>query len=163
MRQTHNRNSSGKFCKVSLQDKFWCNVRVSDANQCWEWTAPVCGGEKYGRFYDNNRRIQAHIASWVIHNGPVDEGKFVLHKCDNPLCVNPNHLFIGTASDNMRDMVAKGRFVGGTKLKEGEVWLIKILLKSKLLYQKDIAKMFRVNRNTITAINVGKRWEKVQL
>lgn len=76
---------------------------------CWEWLGARANGG-YGLFaVQNPRRITAHRYSWELHNGPIPAGMHVLHHCDNPPCVNPAHLFLGTASDNMRDMLAKGR------------------------------------------------------
>ena len=75
---------------------------------CWEFTGPRAnyGYGKVG-FADGMRA--AHRISWEHHNGPIPVGMLVLHRCDNPPCVNPEHLWIGTQADNMRDMVAKGR------------------------------------------------------
>jgi len=66
-------------------------------------------GTGYGRVHHAGRAMLGHRASWEIHNGPIPKGLVVCHKCDNPPCFNPQHLFIGTYSDNARDMLAKGR------------------------------------------------------
>ena len=88
--------------------RFWANVQKT--NGCWEWT----GGKHapgYGRLFVATKEMRAHRFSWLIHNGRIPDGLFVCHKCDNPNCVNPEHLFLGTHQDNMDDMVAKGRVV----------------------------------------------------
>lgn len=85
---------------------------ISEPNSgCWLWLGGV--GEKgHGRFnVGNSLQVQAHRFSWELHNGPVPDGLWVLHQCDNPPCVNPEHLFLGTCLDNHRDMIAKGRKV----------------------------------------------------
>lgn len=96
-------------CLRPTEARFWAKVdRSGGPEACWPWTgARAWNG--YGQFGDGG---QIHIASrvaWELSCGPIAEGLHVLHRCDNPPCVNPAHLFLGTHSDNMRDMVAKGR------------------------------------------------------
>lgn len=81
---------------------------------CWLWTGSRCR-DGYGNFYDGSRVIGAHRFSWSVHKGQAP-GKFhVLHKCDTPACVNPDHLKLGTHTDNMRDSRLKGRHVMANK------------------------------------------------
>ncbi len=75
---------------------------------CWLWMG-CCTNDGYGRFSLNKKAVFAHRASYFIHKGKIINGKNVLHKCDNPYCVNPDHLFLGTRSENMQDMILKGR------------------------------------------------------
>ena len=91
-----------------LETRFWRFVAPSmDDRGCWEWTGARAGELGYGCLGGKGPR--AHRLSWEIHNGPIPDGLWVLHKCDNPPCVNPRHLFLGTRTDNIRDMFAKGR------------------------------------------------------
>ena len=85
---------------------FWARVIKSDG--CWEWSGAT-NGHKYGRVMKGGRWTGAHRVSWVIHHGKIPDEALVLHRCDNPSCVNPAHLFLGTQEDNIRDMVRKGR------------------------------------------------------
>jgi HNH endonuclease len=94
---------------MPLKTRFWEKVEKTDA--CWRWLATK-NNKGYGMFYAgaaNGSKDLAHRVSWILHNGPIPEGKNVLHRCDNPECTNPEHLFVGSHRDNMRDKHAKGR------------------------------------------------------
>ena len=94
---------------------FWSKVdrngptpeHVHELGACWVWTAMLVGG--YGRLKVGRTHVGAHRVAWELTVGPIDEGACVCHRCDNPRCVNPAHLFIGAQVDNIADMVAKGR------------------------------------------------------
>lgn len=109
----------------SIEERFWEKVNRTDG--CWLWTAST-RDKGYGAFSyrKDGRQIQdrAHRFSWVLHNGPIPPGLWVLHNCpdgDNPACVNPAHLWLGTSDDNIRDMNAKGRHVAaGTYIRRGD-------------------------------------------
>lgn len=87
-------------------DRFFQKVDMS--RDCWIWKA---GTDKdgYGKIYVDGKTIRSHRVSWEIHNGPIPKNMCVLHKCDNPPCVNPEHLFLGTSTDNNRDREVKNR------------------------------------------------------
>lgn len=103
--------------KQSEIDRLWAGVdkdgpiqsHVPHLGQCWVWTKHTYG-RGYGRIQIRRTGIAAHRLSWFIHNGEIPSGQLVLHRCDNPLCVRPEHLFIGTNMDNTRDSIEKGRF-----------------------------------------------------
>src|SRR3990167_4590258 len=98
----------------SAEEKFWKNIRKTDT--CWIWIA-----NKVDIGYGNltiwnkgkSKGLRAHRVSWEIHFGKIPKDMNVLHKCDNPSCVNPNHLWLGTQADNMLDKVLKGRQAKG--------------------------------------------------
>lgn len=87
-------------------ERFWSNVRKTET--CWEWTGSLWSKE-YGKIRRNGSTIGAHRASYEMHFGKIPRGMSVCHRCDNPKCVRPSHLFLATQSGNMRDCVRKGR------------------------------------------------------
>lgn len=93
---------------ITLPKTFWSKVNKDGPNGCWEWTGTI-DHKGYGRIKSQGRQMFAHRISFSYANPDFDLSLFVLHHCDNPLCVNPGHLFAGTHLDNMRDMVSKGR------------------------------------------------------
>lgn len=87
-------------------ERFWS--KVDKSGDCWEWVGYL--NEKgYGKFRLNNKLQRAHRISYALKYGAIPEGMLVCHRCDNPKCVNPEHLFIGTTTDNARDSISKGR------------------------------------------------------
>jgi hypothetical protein len=134
--------------------------KVIKGEGCWGWIASM-DKDGYGNMMYNRKGIRAHRASWMIHFGDIPEGLWVLHKCDNPTCANPKHLFLGSAKDNNHDMIKKGRNVmpsgenhWGSKLNSLDVSKIKKLL-SQGLPQDKIAHMFNVAQATIWRIKAG--------
>lgn len=96
---------------VTTAARFWSKVdkRGASQDECWEFRSrnTIRG---YGRMsFGRGRDAYAHRVSWELHNGPIPDGLYVCHRCDNPPCVNPSHLWLGTLSDNTQDMIRKGR------------------------------------------------------
>ena len=95
---------------MTIEERFWSKVALSDG--CWLWGG--CKRKGYGAINIGGRIHDAHRLSYTIANGEIPEGLCVLHKCDNPSCVNPLHLRLGSLADNVADMVAKGRNRSGS-------------------------------------------------
>lgn len=90
--------------------RFWAKVDRCGPDECWPWTAALVGG--YGQLFSGEQGsvpTRAHVMSWCLVNGPVPEGKWVLHTCDNRPCCNPGHLYAGTRQDNIDDMMESAR------------------------------------------------------
>lgn len=113
---------------TTLADRFW--AKVNKSGNCWVWTAAKFKGLGYGKFNAGGRTAYAHRFSYELAFGPIPSGLYVCHTCDNRVCVNPDHLFAGTAQDNVDDMIRKGRIArvsrpgedaGNSKLKTEQV------------------------------------------
>lgn len=98
-----------------LSERFWSKVDIRGSDDCWEWKSGKRKGKGYGAFLFNGKNELAHRIAWILAFDGVPEGIYVLHRCDNPGCVNPKHLFLGTHQDNMEDMVAKNRQASGDR------------------------------------------------
>ena len=150
----------------TIEERFWSKVDKKEPEDCWLWKAYSQGKYlPYGRMgYKDGKLILAHRLSYILNKG--DPGNLcVLHKCDNSLCVNPDHLFLGTHEDNMKDKVNKNRqskMPGSThpsaKLSEQDVIEIKKRLSDGETL-KSIAKKYNVHFSTISYIKIGKLWQ----
>jgi hypothetical protein len=143
--------------------RFWSKVAKGEGSGCWLWTAGSRQG--YGQFgVAAGRVVDAHRISWELANGPIPAGLFVCHTCDVRICVRPDHLFLGTHSDNMQDMHRKGRAntraVCGeehyaARLTEADVRAIRTATGQTL---SALARAFGVSRTHIRDIRIGKKW-----
>lgn len=92
-----------------LEEKLWSRVDRRGTDECWPWTG---GKSRYGYGHMGHGRdmqLASHRVAWAVTHGPIPDGLCVLHRCDNPPCCNPAHLFLGTKKENTHDMVGKGR------------------------------------------------------
>lgn len=154
----------------TLEDRFWRHVNMNgpilceDLGQCWLWTA-YRNRHDYGRIRQGDgKMLLAHVLSWKIQVGPV-EGLCVLHACDNPPCVRPDHLFLGTRADNSRDCVEKGRAARGAgngqaRLTEADVVLIRALRGAGTPYA-ELAERFSVAKATVKDVAERRTWRHV--
>jgi hypothetical protein len=133
-------------------------------NSCILWNGAL-DSHGYGQSWKYNKPFKAHRDAYERHHNIVlRPNEFVLHKCDTPACVNPNHLFLGTQQDNMDDKMRKGRHrvlrgeeKSTSKLTEVDIKYIRLMQGS----QKDLARMFGVSQSTISLVRAGKRWQHV--
>jgi len=134
-------------------ENFWKKVNIKEKDECWEWVASLRNG--YGVFKVNGKSKSAHRLSYLLYYKEDPNKLFVCHKCDNRLCVEINHLFIGTYQDNINDMVNKerGRQHGKPNLTKEQRKSIVKMAESGLKY-KDIAELFRITRTTVSNICV---------
>lgn len=153
----------------TINDSFFkSHSTVDTVTSCWNWTA-FLQSSGYGQFRHSNKPVLAHRASWSFYNqSAIPEGLFICHKCNNPRCVNPAHLFLGTALDNTRDVIAKGRartFCKGhvhgrkkrrRKLSDDQVREIRVTLYN-LEPLRVIAARYGVTMACISTIRRGKR------
>jgi len=142
---------------------------IQKEDGCWDWKNCIMNNG-YTTIYFGEKLLLGHRASWMLHHGKIPDGLFVLHKCDNRKCTNPEHLFLGTAKDNVHDMIKKGRKkqspgLSGeknptSKLTHNEVCEIRRLLDSSCT-QSSLARKFHVTRSAIWCIKNNKCWRSV--
>jgi len=149
-----------------LAERFWAKVQKGEG--CWVWRG--AGAPSYGRIQAGGKGsalLSASRVSWELERGPIPEGQWVLHHCDNPSCVRPDHLFLGSQSDNILDCVSKGRHVapqgernGMARLTDDHVKSIKALLADGR-GGTEVAKRFGVSPALISAIKHAYLWRHV--
>lgn len=148
--------------------------KVDKTDGCWNWNAAIRGRSGYGAFKFNGKTIDAHRVSWMIYNGDIPNGLLVCHKCDNKLCVNPNHLFLGTYSDNTKDAYIKGRIVVpatsqfrllhipiNRSLSESEAKSVKYAIKTRMCSLKKLSESLNLPYQLLRDINCGRTYKNV--
>lgn len=161
-------NPSEKEYLLEAKKHFMSHVQIpDDLKDCWIWTGAK-SEDGYGWFGMHRKTRMAHRVSYELFVDEIPDNLFVCHSCDNPGCVNPAHLWLGTNQDNMNDMISKnrqvnvkGEKVGTHKLTEREVSKIKERLEQGY-YLKDIAKEFYVCKQTISNIKNNIYWKHVK-
>lgn len=153
---------------MNLIDRFYKYLPVDlNENKCWEWKG-CFDFYGYGCIHSGKKTLKAHRVSYEIYYKKSLENLHCLHKCDNPACVNPLHLFFGTNLDNIRDRVKKGRSNNGnqkgenngaSKLKDNDVLEIRTLYKDKKYTTIELGKMYKVSRSTISYIVNNKTYK----
>ena len=154
--------------------RFWEKVQIGQT--CWTWTGDKTNG--YGRFWFKGQNISAHRYSYETQVGPIPEGLLVCHHCDNPSCVRPSHLFVGTQKENLQDCISKGRYptgdkiwqktqpekvlrgerAGNSKLTEAQAITIWSMANCGMLLT-EVADLFDISFVTVSSIKRGKTWQ----
>lgn len=175
------------FARIPLADRFW--KRVQKSAGCWLWTGKL-DKDGYGQGLKegngSRRARRPHVISWMLHNAPISDDSWVLHTCDNPPCVRPDHLYLGTVIENNRDRVERGRGATGDKsgrrlhperwtletrprgsrhgrslLTEDQVREIRLMADRVDVSHETIAEMYGVSRPTISLIVNRKTWAHI--
>ena len=174
-------DSTGQEFSLAILDfgtsDFWSQVSLGRKNECWIWIGDVQTGTKisslgkrisepYGRFKKDGIVMAAHRYAYELEIGTLEDGKYVCHRCDNTLCVNPRHLFLGTPSENKIDADIKGRsnFDGGksrTRLTPKDVSIIKRLITLGMK-NIELARMYLKGSSHISDIKNGRTWPSVR-
>jgi len=143
--------------KITPQVAFWHKVARGKEDECWEWQACLTRG--YGYFYADGTNWRAHRYAWYITHGSIPNNVYVLHKCDNPQCVNPNHLFLGNQSDNMLDASNKRHWVKRKRINaKADLTIKKRNGAIKLLYATgrytmlELAQLVKISESSISLI-----------
>ena len=159
--------------KLTAQDaeRFWSRTKRVESG-CLEWQGSKFS-QGYGVFYNDKKLLKAHRVAFHLSVSPIPDGLFVCHKCDNPSCVEPSHLFLGNAMDNNHDMMLKGRYKQGHRrnqpkgerhhkaiLKEYSVRRIRLI--GNALTQKEMAVLFKCSKQTISAVLRKEIWKFVK-
>lgn|SRR5574343_112608 len=166
--------------KISTEERFWRHVSKTD-NGCWIWTAHR-SKSGYGMFWmpgtngSKDTNLRAHRVSWILTHGEIPNNLWVLHRCDNPPCVNPLHLFLGTGKDNTQDMISKGRYKNNSHHLRGkmtgeknrratitnsQVPVIRELL-AQGMKQSKIARKLGISKFVVWSIKAGACWNHVK-
>lgn len=174
------KTSKGKYCSNRCQldwqghpdrvlEKFWKHVKIDSMTGCWQWT----GGKNefgYGIFCTDKRRIRTHRYCWELFKEPIPKGMCICHHCDNPSCINPDHMFIGTQAENMADMRKKHR--GSTKPRPGtenpaaklsEQQVRIIFSMNGTVRAEEVAQVFNVKKTSVYNIWSRITWKHLDL
>jgi hypothetical protein len=153
-----------RWTKNTPKDRLLAKTKINSETGCWEWTAAK-HRTGYGAIRINGIQSGAHRASYELFCGPIPDELHVCHRCDNKACVNPEHLFLGTAADNMADKVAKGRQLrlrgtesGRAKLTDSDVIAIRA---ADGITQRKLAAQYFVSQKLICDIRSGKLWKHI--
>ena len=158
----------GPKAEATVEVRFWRRVEKTDG--CW-WWIPAKSANKYGLIQlggVGSKSVTTHRFSYELHNGEIPEGMIVMHSCDNPSCVNPDHLSLGTHKDNVADMIAKGR--RGDPKVVGVDHPKAVLNEHKVRYIRanpskshaQLARELGVGANTVRGVRTGRTWSHVK-
>lgn len=143
--------------------RFWNKVDIRSQYECWEWLGAKWKG--YGTFWMEGKLCRAHRIAWILKYGAISHDAVICHQCDNPGCVNPAHLFVGTQSENIQDSVSKGRWIQAragqdhhaAKVSDENVKFARHLYFAERRTQREIAAFFGVTQPTVSYWMSGSR------
>jgi hypothetical protein len=145
--------------RAPLEQRFWYSIKKTDG--CWEWQAGRYSNG-YGLIYDGGRPLRTHRLAWELAHGPIPEGMYVCHHCDNPPCCRPDHLFLGTSADNAADAWTKGRRrKGNAKMTEEQVRELRRRYDAGEGVRA-LAKEFGIHHSVASRISTRQAWKDVQ-
>jgi len=154
-----------RVSRTTIRERFTDKYEVGDPEECWEWQGQR-NDQGYGLFSIEGNANRAHRIAWSLHNSRTPGSMLVCHHCDNPPCVNPAHLFLGTVSDNTQDMLSKGRGMVGekqpiAKLNDMAVRVIRFK-HAEGVESDELAEKHGVSRSTINDVVYGRTWKHVE-
>ena len=151
----------------SLRRRMGEYVKVGSPDECWEWIAKARNAKGYGHISAGRAfKFKAHRVAWALANGPIPDSGHVLHRCDNPSCCNPNHLFLGSKKENTHDMMAKGRMKKPPTHWGEAHHMAKFDLATAIKISKDprtarvIAEEYGVCTQTVYRLKRGETWRE---
>ena len=156
--------------QAEVEERFWSRVDRRESDDCWPWVGNI-GSKGYGRMSVRGKMVAAHRLAWILEYGeipsaPGPHGTCVCHKCDNPLCCNVSHLFVGSVQDNLNDMFQKGRGNFGINTMRGEsngnhrltAEQVLLIRRNPTTTQAALAQQFGVHQSAISKVRTGKNW-----
>lgn len=152
--------------ELDLAARIFNRHTVNPVTGCWEWSGSRTS-RGYGRFKIPTGKIMlAHRASYMVHKGEIPSGLYICHHCDNPCCINPDHLFAGTNADNMADCARKGRSAGLRNIGQVNGRSVISEIDAKVIAKsaephKVLAQRYGVSRSTITHLKTGRTWRHI--
>lgn len=150
------------------KDKFFKNIILNETTNCWNWNSDSVMGRGYGYIYVGNKKYErAHRISYLLVNETIDPSLGVLHKCGNPKCINPEHLYQGTCKDNVEDSRIHGTMTVGEASKlsiltDEIVKSIRKEFKESKVTQRELAKRYNISFQSISKAIIGVTWKHVK-